>query len=189
MSLELINNAATRVPVCLCLDASGSMDGEKIDELNDGIKMFFDSIESDEMAKFSADIAIVSFNSGVACVRDFATVTDEPSVPVLQASGNTSMGGGVGLALDMLEQRKDEYKQSGVEYYQPWLVLMTDGYPTDVPLVYSAQLRCSELINQKKLTIFPIAIGDDADLNMLAGFSPKLKPLRLKGQRASLKTI
>ena len=36
---DLVNNPTARVPVCLCLDVSGSMDGEPIRELNDGVRM------------------------------------------------------------------------------------------------------------------------------------------------------
>ena len=31
------------------------------------------------------------------------------------------MGEGVTLALDLLKKRKQEYKDKGVDYYQPWL--------------------------------------------------------------------
>ena len=35
--------------------------------------------------------------------------------------------------------------------------------------------------NNKKLTIFPIGIGNSADMNVLKRFSPKRDPLKLKG--------
>ena len=35
---DLINNPTARVPVCLCLDTSGSMDGQPINELNEGVR-------------------------------------------------------------------------------------------------------------------------------------------------------
>ena len=37
---DLIDNPTPRVPVCLCLDTSGSMSGSPINELNEGIKLF-----------------------------------------------------------------------------------------------------------------------------------------------------
>lgn len=37
---DLVNNPTPRVPVCLCLDVSGSMSGPPIDELNQGVKLF-----------------------------------------------------------------------------------------------------------------------------------------------------
>ena len=36
-------------------------------------------------------------------------------------------------------------------------------------------------MNAKKLTVFPIGIGREADMNALAKFSPKRPPLRLQG--------
>ena len=37
------------------------------------------------------------------------------------------------------------------------------------------------MVNQKKLTVFPIGIGEESDMNTLARFSPKRSPLKLKG--------
>ena len=85
------------------------------------------------------------------------------------------MGEAVNLALDCLEKRKQEYQEKGVDYYRPWIVLMTDGAPAGSN---PAELECAvqrtvELVNPKKLTIFPIGIGDEADMDTLARFSPQ----------------
>ena len=47
---DLVNNPTARVPVCLCLDVSGSMNGEPIHELNEGVRMFYNAIQEDETA-------------------------------------------------------------------------------------------------------------------------------------------
>ena len=80
-----------------------------------------------------------------------------------------------------MKKRKNEYKNNGVDYYQPWLVLMTDGYPDISSELTRAIQRTVEMANSKKLSIFPIAIGDSADMNCLAKFSPKRSPLKLQG--------
>lgn len=127
---DLVNNPTARIPVCLCLDVSGSMIGEPINELNKGVNMFYDSIRDDEVASFSAEISIVTFGkSGAECVADFASLAISPNPPILTANGFTPMGEAVNMALDNLKNRKQEYKDAGVDYYQPWLVLMTDGCP------------------------------------------------------------
>lgn len=177
---ELIDNPTARVPICLVLDTSGSMSGDKINELNEGIRLFYDAILNDNFAKYSAEIAIVTFGGNVRKILDFSSI-EKQDVPILTAYGNTPMEEAVNLALDLLEQRKKEYSNAGVDYYQPWMVLMTDGCPDVVPS-RSAQ-RTRELIENRKLTIFPIGIGPDADLNTLRMFSPKRDPLRLKGLR------
>lgn len=175
---ELTENPSTRVPVCLCLDVSGSMGGKPIQELNQGIVQFFAEIKNDKLARFSADICIVTFGANVTKLVDFRAI-DQQSVPHLSASGSTPMGQAVNLALDSLEFRKKEYQTVGVDYYQPWLVLMTDGQPTDD--ISLAASRVNEMLAARRLTVFPIGIGPNADMNQLRQFSPQRDPLRLKG--------
>ena len=179
---DLVNNPMARVPVCLCLDTSGSMDGDPIDELNEGVKLFFNAIREDETAAYSAEIAIVTFGgSGAVGIQDFSTLQLQPEAPVLSASGMTPMGEAVNMALDMLERRKDEYKSKGVDYYQPWLVLMTDGAPNGSSSELNRSIeRTCEAVNARKLTVFPIGIGPAADMDVLARYSPKRSPLKLR---------
>lgn len=205
---DLINNPTPRVPICLCLDTSGSMgavegdfvatgetvfeDGRtwnvvtggtsRIDELQKGVEAFYEAIREDEMAVYSAEICIVTFNSRATCLVDFSNIERQEYVPELHPTGDTAMGEGVNLALNLLERRKQEYKDKGVDYYQPWLVLMTDGEPNgDAEEMTSAINRTVEMVNQKKITIFPIGIGSEADMSTLNKFSPKRPALKLKG--------
>lgn len=179
---DLVNNPTARVPVCLCLDTSGSMGGMPIDELNEGVRLFYEAIREDETALYSAEVSIVTFGGNAQCIVDFASLEVQPNAPTLTAYGMTPMGEAVNIGLDLLEQRKNEYKERGVDYYQPWLVLMTDGVPNgDSTELYRAINRTVDLVNQKKLTVFPIGIGSDADVNVLAQFSPKRPPLKLQG--------
>jgi uncharacterized protein YegL len=176
---DFLENPTPRVPVCLCLDASGSMSGDPINELNAGVIAFFESVKEDEVARFSAEVSIVSF-CGYSPRRelDFDSI-ERQTPPRLQASGNTPMGAAVTMALDLLDSRKLEYQKAGIDYFQPWLVLMTDGRPTDE--IAGAAQRTSKLVEEGKLTIFPIAIGSGADMATLKSFSPKREPLRLQG--------
>lgn len=181
-SNELADNPSTRVPVILCLDTSGSMDGKPIDELNDGVQLFYDAIRDDEVAMYAADIGIVTFGDRASCISDFKGLADQSSAPRLTASGMTPMGEAVNLALDMLDRRKQEYKNNGIEYFQPWLVLMTDGQPNGAASELSKAIkRTIDMEAQRKLTIFPIGIGKGADMDALAQFSAKRTPLKLQG--------
>ena len=178
---DLVDNPTPRVPVSLCLDTSGSMGGAPIQELVRGVNLFYDAIDEDNDAHDSAEINIVEFNTAAGLVHDFASIERLSRISSLSASGATAMGAGVNLALDSLEKRKATYSQSGVLYYQPWLVLMTDGAPTDN--IEVAVKRVVDLVEAKKLTVFPIGIGSGADMKTLARFSPNRPPLRLDGLR------
>lgn len=174
---ELTENPSARVPICLVLDTSGSMAGSKIQDLNAAVATFFNAVRGDEMASISAEIAVVTFGIGVTRITDFSGV-ERQQVPLLSAGGHTPMGEGVLLALSLLEQAKRVYSQMGVDYFQPWLVLMTDGEPTDD--VTEAIRQCQDLVGRRKLTVFPIAIGRDANLAKLAQFSSRIEPLRME---------
>ena len=205
---DLINNPSTRLPVCLCLDASASMNiitggdyhetGETFEddgriwnrvtggitalsELNKGIEYFFDAIKSDEIARYSVELSIVVFNDDAVRILDFANI-DRQEVPILTATGMTSMGAGVELALNLLEDRKNEYSSKGIDYYQPWMVLMTDGFATDN--TSNAISRVQSLSKKKKLILFPVAIGDEADKNTLKQFSTFGNSMVMKVQSA-----
>lgn len=205
---DLVDNPTARVPICLCLDTSGSMDAvegdcqetgqtiyrdgrewnlvtggtTRLNELQEGIKAFYDAIREDEIAMYSAEICIVTFDDKATCVVDFGTVENQTEIPELTTGDKTAMGEGVNLALDLLEKRKENYKSCGVDYFQPWLVIMTDGEPNGSEAEMNrASKRVAELVNDKKLTVFPIGIGNKADRSALQSLSPKRTPLKLKG--------
>ncbi|WP_211271750.1 vWA domain-containing protein [Caryophanon latum] len=179
---DLVNNPTPRISVCLCVDTSSSMQGAPIHELNEGIKMFYDAVMQDEIALYSAEISVVTFGNGVECIQDFGSLERVKSVPQLMAHGYTPMGEAVNLALDLFEQRKKEYRAKGVDYYQPWLVLMTDGAPNgDANELDRSVNRTVSLVDGKKLTVFPIGIGAEADMAVLQRFSPTRVPLKLQG--------
>lgn len=179
---DLLDNPTPRVPVVLCLDCSSSMRGAPINELNEGVKTFYEAIYSDEIARYSAEVCIVTFGP-VQKETDFQTLDMNPNPPILTANGNTPIGEGVQLSIDLLEERKKQYQANGVDYYQPWLVLMTDGSPYGGSnAVLEEQVnRVSKMVEDRKLTVFPIGIGDKANMTVLNRFSPIRSALKLKG--------
>lgn len=178
----LAENPVPRVPIALCLDVSGSMLGKPMTELNEGVRLFYEAVKEDETARYAADIAVVTFADQAECVSSFRGV-DEGEVPELEGTyGMTSMGEGVRMCLDMLDARLQEYKQAGVEKYKPWLVVMTDGHPNgDESVLEQAVKETADRFVTKQITVFPLGIGDDADMQVLGRFSPGRPPLHLKG--------
>jgi|SRR5271157_2874736 len=177
---ELVVNPSNRVPIALCLDASGSMSGEPMKELNEGIRLFIEAVRQDPLASSSVEACVVTFSDQPRVEQDFQTLANVVEWELAATGGSTNLGAGVNLALDLLERRKQEYKRAGVDYFQPWLVLMTDGQPTTSEHISAGSRTCT-MEQQGKLVVFPIAIGNAAELSTLAMFSNKNQPLRLKG--------
>ena len=179
---DLATNPTPRVPICLCLDTSGSMEGKRCEELRKGVEKFYNSIKADEVAVNSAEVCIVTFGGRPKCITNFRTLSQITELPSFEVRGETPLGEAVNLALDKLEERKQEYRDSGVDYFQPWLVIMTDGYATGAQSEYDrAVMRISKLVEGRKLTVFPIGIGSGADMEGLNKLSPKRAALKLRG--------
>src|SRR5688572_16425 len=100
------SNPEARCPCVLLLDVSFSMDGNPIDELNNGLVAFREALQKDDLASLRVEIAIVTFGGQVTVHQDFVTA-NQFQAKKLSASGDTPMGEAIHLALDMLRQRKD----------------------------------------------------------------------------------
>ncbi len=123
------DNPDPRCPCVLVLDRSGSMAGQPIAELNAGLQQFRAELLGDEMAARRVEIAVVPFGP-VVRGSAFHPPTEFQPQP-LTAGGDTPTGAALEYAVELIVQQKAAYKQHGVPYYRPWIILITDGQPTD----------------------------------------------------------
>jgi uncharacterized protein YegL len=175
--VEFVDNPEPRCPVVLVLDISGSMSGQPIAELNAGLQGFDEALKTDPLAALRVEVGMVTFGGGVT-EFDFVTA-DQYHPPQLSANGDTPMGQAVRQALNMLDNRKTIYKGNGIDYYRPWLFLMTDGAPTDFDWEKVAEQARQEE-ERKGVSVYAIGV-EGANIEVLAKFSSKREPLRLKG--------
>lgn len=173
---EFVDNPEPRVPCVLLLDISGSMSGQPIDELNEGLVTLKDTLASDSLASKRAEIAIVTFGGTVDTVQDFVTA-DRFHPPTLSARGDTPMGQAITTGLEMVASRKATYRSNGVSYYRPWIFLITDGGPTDTWKPAADAVRAGE--EGKSFAFFAIGV-EGAAMDKLAQISTRT-PLKLKG--------
>lgn len=171
---KLLKNPATRVPICLCLDVSGSMNASgKINELNKGLKEFIDAMYEDEIARDSAELCIILVgNQDPELVVDFESIEElknNPRIGNFTANGLTPLGHAVEMGIGCLNERKELYKETDTDYYQPWLVIMSDGAPTDEPKVKETIPVVRKMIDDKKLYSLSVLIGKYADGEELLG--------------------
>ena len=150
-----------RLPICLCLDVSTSMDlSGQIHELNKGVHELYAMLQKDTKTKYTAEIAIVTFggNCEVTTVRDFSRIDIQGDLEDLDAKGLTPIGEGVNKALDMIEERKKQYRKYGNSFYRPWLIIMSDGKPEghDPEELERAKDRIKTAINRK--SVLPISV-------------------------------
>ncbi len=177
------DNPEPRCASLLILDISGSMGGQPINELQAGLTLYRDELDADKLARKRVEVAIVTFGGSVDVVQNFATA-ESFTPPALEAKGDTPMGEAMVASLRLLEDRKAEYRQNGIQFYRPWVFLVTDGGPTDVGSHFwmEAKEKIRQGEEQKKFSFFAVGV-EGADMDRLAELSPHRTPLKLKGLR------
>ena len=126
-------------PLLLLVDVSGSMI-PRINRLISGLRLLKEEILKDDVAKRRVEVAVMAFGgnnneAGVRLVQDFVPVENldiDYISGLLVPGGLTPMGHALLKAIEVVEGRKQQYKDQGVNYYRPWIWLITDGYPTDI---------------------------------------------------------
>jgi uncharacterized protein YegL len=168
---DLIENPTARCACALVLDVSSSMSGEAIEELNGGVIQLIEELRRDEFASYAVEVGVFTFGDKVREVLPFTPAYQIGDCARLKAYGGTPMGEAVELAINRLTQRKFEYQKAGVSYYQPWLVLMSDGAPTDDWQDAARNLR--SMAEARKVAVLAVGIGDGASLEVLSKFSTR----------------
>lgn len=179
-AIEFAENPEPRCPCVLLLDTSGSMSGEPIEALNQGLQTFKAQLVKDPMACRRVEVAVVTFDSEVKLAHDFVTAERfEP--PRLTAQGQTFMGGAIHKALDMIQARKQQYRANGVAYYRPWVFMITDGEPQGEPesIVEAAAQRLRSDEAAKRVAFFAVGV-EGANMQRLAQIVVRT-PVKLVG--------
>lgn len=150
-----------RLPVYLVLDTSGSMSGEPIEAVRQGIKALLADLRSDPTALETAYMSVITFDSAAQQVVPLTELLTFQE-PVLNATGSTALGD----ALRLLERCIDnEIRKSGENQkgdWRPLVFIMTDGQPTD------NWESAADSIKRKKIgNIIGCAAGSGADPSVL----------------------
>ncbi len=191
---KLVTNPQQRCPCVLLLDVSGSMgtivenagrdtgetvqsDGQtfrvvaggttRMDRLNKGLQTLSRALKENSLASQRVELAVVTFGDTVKVEQQFVTA-NEFTPPTLRASGDTPMGKAILTAIDLLEERKKNYKSHNVLYLRPWLFLISDGMPTDD--WSEAAKRIREYEDKKKVAFFAI-LADAENAGVLSQLS------------------
>lgn len=119
-----------RLPVYLLLDCSGSMFGEPIEAVKNGVQVLISTLRQDPYALETAYLSIITFDSNAQQITPLTELAAFQQ-PNIQASGCTALG----EALALLSQKADqEVTKTTLEQkgdWKPLVFIMTDGEPTD----------------------------------------------------------
>ena len=157
-----------RLPVYLLLDTSGSMTGEPIEAVKNGVQMMVHSLRQNPQAIETAFVSIITFDSDA---KQLIPLTDLASFQTvdLKAAGTTALGAALSLLADKLENEvtKTTLEQKGD--WKPLLFIFTDGKPSDIQ-------KYREYIPKVKALDFGVIVGCAAGPKAEVSYLQELTP-------------
>lgn len=158
-----------KVACVLVLDGSSSMKATlstgftRIDALNAGAKIFAKKLKEDEVASESVDVAVIKVTDPQPELVTDWTLAEDFTPPEITAQGLTPLASALTMAVQMCEQRKKYYFSEGMDYYRPWIVIISDGEPTDSSDVWQTAVDTVQKdIKNKKVFTVGVAIDKGA---------------------------
>lgn len=165
--LDDIEPVQTRtLPVILLLDTSGSMrQDDKIAVLNDSVMQMIAELASVDAGHGFITLTLITFGGDSAEVIQKNVPVASIAFTRLNASGKTPMGHAFALTRELIENR-DEISSKA---YRPTIALVSDGLPKPALVGELEALIGSD--RGSKSSRFALAVGADADRNLLAQFA------------------
>ncbi len=147
-----------RLPVYLLLDCSGSMMGEPIEAVRQGIKTLLSELRSDPQALETAYLSVITFDSSA---RQIVPLTELMNFkePQISAGGATAMGEALMVLMDCINSEVRKSSETHKGDWRPLVFILTDGSPTDTERFNTA---AGELKNAKIANIIACAAGANA---------------------------
>lgn len=151
------------------IDKSGSMFGNKIGAVNDAIVNVLPMLDEISATNPDAEIkvAALEFSSGCNWLYDEPKLASEFRWQDVKADGLTSFG----EACKELNAKlsRNGFMKAASGSYAPAIILLSDGGPTDEYVSGLEKLKANNWF--KSAIKVAIAIGDDADNNVLTEFT------------------
>ena len=144
----------------------------KIDKLNEVLGSLLRDLKMDQDINKKVAISIVVYSRFSRVIYNFldCAYLDIDSCKCKVEDAQTAMGEGLRVALQQIDDMTEELRYVDKDAYVPMLIFMTDGTPTDDPSREFTMVR--RRVEAGSLHVFPLGIGDGADMSRLQDLFP-----------------
>jgi len=150
-----------RLPVYLLLDTSGSMYGEPIEAVKNGVQVLISTLRQDPYALETAYLSIITFDSTAQQVTPLTELSSFQQ-PAIDAGGCTALGEALSLLAQKVDQEVTKTTPEVKGDWKPLVFIMTDGEPTD-----DLNKGLNEFRKRKFGMVVACAAGQGANTNIL----------------------
>lgn len=150
-----------KLPVYLLIDTSGSMSGEPIEAVKNGIQLLVSTLRQDPQALETAHLSVIGFGSDATVLVPLTELAAFQPPPI-SASGTTNMGDALELLAAQIDKEVAKTTADKKGDWKPLVFLMTDGHPDT-----GWESGLDALKKRKTGTIIACGAGSDFDPTIL----------------------
>jgi uncharacterized protein YegL len=180
---DFVSKEPRALPIFILADKSGSMSGEKINELNLAFREMLTAFKNVDDIRGKFQLCIIGFGGDVKIIQPLADI-ENITLQELSANGNTPMGEAFNTLSALVEDRNIVSSRA----YTPTIVLISDGQPTDFNsngrnyLDWEPLKKVHTGVRSAKCQRLAMGIGADADVEMLKVFvnNPEIPVIKAK---------
>ena len=204
---EVQGNVARRLPIVFCLDVSPSMgwregnNSSSIELLNAAVNGFLSELQNDARVCAAVEVSFVTFSTDVIEDTGFENIRFiTPRKYTAVEHGGTFISKAVLRSIEKIEEKKRELEDSEIQYFAPFLILVTDGDPDAIDISNSStynealnavKSHCDSHVGATEIIIpFIIGVGDHMEVKTLTRYAEGFTNgyFSVRGNASSIKT-
>ncbi len=139
-SVKVDDGGQQVLPFYILCDESMSMEGAKLDAVNQGLPKLHQAVASDPIVNDKVRVGVISFSDTAEELVPLTKLSDLTQMPGLVSKGGTSYTAAFTVAKSAIDRDVANLKSSGLQVLRPVIFFISDGEPTspDWPTAHAA---------------------------------------------------
>jgi uncharacterized protein YegL len=120
----------TVLPFYIVVDASGSMEGSKIQSVNEALEEMRLKVTTDPFLSSIAWIGIITFSDDAEELIELGDLSRFTSIPEIEVVANTNYGEVFDFLRTTIDNDIERLRSDGIKAHRPLVFFLSDGQPS-----------------------------------------------------------